>query len=378
MAELADAPDLRSGGRDTVWVRPPLPLPYILLERGSKVDPLNEHPLQGNPHWVFNQPTISLQQVYKVRLLEGAKANTIERAEENAFSLLTYSHCREGLIINVRQGLHGRLTTKQKSGDKSWECKTSPSHEVVFEDEVCAKSKVPPFGDNVIHITHTNMVKAGVSKAEFLQVVNCVLGIPWRLLNPHWHPPTTALQEAKIANGAEAWGWDGIGNFSLRHPALLAISTGLYRQAALLCAAGQAKEVLATVSADEVEAALQDKDWRPAFGLAERLRPWISVPVPPGASIGNFPFPWGPRKAKQVSYWQRFIRLQRGARRHGYDAVLGRSLHESWALAGLNTEVPTGVVAFWGAEKALTPAHKKVMELGKPLKRKTGAEEGEI
>ena len=142
---------------------------------------------------------------------------------------------------------------------------------------------------------------------------------------------------------------------------MFGIVTGLYRQVALLCNAGFAEDIIEAADHDRVQETISNCDWREALSIAMDIRPWIEVPVGQNGGALNYPFPLG--------YWQRFMRLQRGARRHGYEALLDQDFVTGWTLLNKSSQW-TGLYAFWGQKGELSDYHKRLMDMGRPLKRK--------
>jgi len=286
--------------------------------------------------------------------------------------------CREGLIGSVHNPiLHSCAERKQTAG--SYAVTTTKVGELILDDP---KVLGPGKTQFLVRATPTaQMPILGAEVAELvMKVADLVAGIPLLLLNPKrpagdwWRTEKNFLPGGKDpATGLEKTAnfcWWGSDNSVLFHPAYLSIAFGLYRQAYALVNAGMAEQVLASVPREEVEETLTAADWRRALGIIEAARPWIQVPIGKGGELGNYPFPWYQRATlKSTSYWQRLIRLHRAIRRHGYEAVFG-NFFSGWNLDMSTPGICTGAFHFWGKDKELTEANKRLMELGKPLKRK--------
>lgn len=345
---------------------------------------LEQHPLSGKDDWQYNQPASGVSTYYVSRDLSSG--------EETVRRLAHFTSCRENLISYLRQALQRLNTNKEKYGDRAWEVSLKQTHDIVLDDRRCRDGNHRTL--LAIHDPIPNWEIAGegdhVDEEEFLQVANIVVGLPAALLDPNrrsgdwWVTPlkgfrgkAPATGEAPKADGQAQQNylrWRGVDNFVLRHPALLATLIGLYRQAYLLCACGFGPQVLDSVNHDDVVEAISEAKWKPIFALADQARPWINVPAAQNSSPVNYPFPWHTPGRKKVSYWQRFVRLQRAVRRHGYDEVLGEDLAQGWSLLNKGTQY-TGAFSFWGVEKDLKDAHRRIMKLGKPLKRKKDGQE---
>ena len=324
----------------------------------------DKHPLTSEPTWLFTQPYINVRSSVFLK--------DVETAEEIRMNIMSFSHCREGLISDIRTTLKKRTTNFIKKGECAWEGVLAPTHSLTLNDSRCLGA-----WDTVLSVldvpdpTTGPIIKDNVVK-KFLKVADAIVGIPSLLLNPNREPGDWWRTDTKTACRGDSHrrfiDWGGADNFLLRHPALLAIITGLYRQAFWLCRSGYEDKVLASVDYSQVEKVLTKPTWKEALELAEQLKTWISVPVPQRGSVGNVSFPWYPRASKQVSYWQRFIRLQRALHRHSADEVFAGDIFESWALLNKGSQF-SGAISFWGEAKRLTPAHKRLMELGKPKEK---------
>lgn len=330
-----------------------------------------KHPLTGHVSWVFFQPNIN---VHSSALLRDLKTE-----EEIKINITAYSDCREGLISDIRRTLQNRTTKFVKAGRRAWEGANKPTHSITLDDARCLGK-----GNTVLSVNEA-FWKVCTTKdqvEEFLRVCDAIVGIPSLLLNPNRKPgewwrtdPEKAVREKPrvIDWDARVIDWNGTDNAFLRHPALFASVTGLFRQAFWLCRAGFGKKVLESVDYSKVEKVLTEPTWKEGLELAEALKTWICVPVPQGGNTKNVSFPWYPRSAKQVSYWQRFIRLQRALHRHSADEVLGGDIFEGWDLLKKGTQY-SGAFSFWGEAGGLQPAHKRVMALGKPKEKTDEAE----
>ena len=319
------------------------------------------HPLSRESKWTFFQPSLGARSRYEAVNLQGgiSRQHTVEG----------YNVCREGLLSLYRESLRVNLCKRNFSGDRTWNFVFEPKSRINLESEWARD----PAG-NALKIAQTHNGKLLIEKSEveaFLQVCDALVGNTAVLLDPGrpkggwWR---TSLEGA-VANWEDYGGgcivWQGIGNFVVLHPVLLAIMTGLFRQAVVLTHIGYAEKVLESVSRARVEEALTRCDWRIALANAKALQRWIEVPVPEkgGASPFNYAFPLG--------YWGRFLKLQRAIRRHGHEKVFGEDLLTGWGLLA-KSRTWTGAYSFWGnlEEKNTNEAQKRLLSLGRPLKRK--------
>ncbi len=321
------------------------------------------HPLTGNVDWKFWQPYLQAKATF---LLLGKDGTVQTRAGTSS------STCREGVLSNMLIYLRKQVLEEVENGS-SYSKKFVRKFRIRLFDEALHENLA---GSNQLRIHENGLKPKGghngtLSKAkveEFLQVADAVVGIPSVLLSHRrptgdwWKTDATSCK-----NDEDYICWNGTDNWFLRHPALLAIATGLFRQTAMLTASGFGPQILECVSREEVEEALTTGDWRLAFGLAEKLRPWIEVPVGhEGGSVVNYPFP--------IGQWKRFDRLQRAQRRHNYKEVFGGSMYDSW---GLNKEGNgghwSGTLAYWGNPGDESEAYDTLMKLGEPRRRAKGA-----
>lgn len=328
---------------------------------------VEKHPLQDNPRWLFHQPNMRFESKYILR--------NLETGAESVKDIQAGFTCREQLIGAIRTPF-AQFTTTHTQKPRSYEMETKVVSEIKLEDERLLGAGLTRFSVLLPRKSPAEDEKAVA--ASIAKVADLVAGIPLLLLNPRrqaggwWRTPEPYAGYNR-GTGFFSAVWLGSDNSVLRHPALLSVGMGLFRQAYLLHYAGMAEAVLASVPHEEVAEVLDAADWRRALGIVEKLRPWIQVPPGKNGAPHHYPFPWYQRSGiKSVSYWQRLIRLHRALRRHDFETVL-QPLREGWNLSG-TTASYTGAFNFWGEGKNLTEAHKRLMTLGKPLKRKDNAE----
>lgn len=317
---------------------------------------LEKHPLEGRKEWKFSQPSTTFSTTYARR--------NLQTGEEKPQNLECSFICREGLLNNVRVALQMHLM-EAREGSAAWSKRFVPQAQINFDDE---ELLLP--GKTHLSVAIPPTVPDRLQYADTLyKVANIVAGIPLLLLNPKREAGGWATLPPRFKSVIEGRArWFGVDNSLLRHPALLSVGAGLFRQAALLVNCGLADEVLASVPQEEVEKVLVEANWKAAFGLLDQARPWIQILPGSGGNFQNYPIPWTLYVRGGTSYWQRFLRLHRALRRHGFDKVL-EDFSRGWNLDGNATDY-SGAFSFWGEDGKLSEAHKRVMLLGKPLKRK--------
>lgn len=321
---------------------------------------LEKHPLQGRKQWTFAQPSITFSTKYARRNLASGEL----RQQDLEASFI----CREGLLSSVRQALSAHLM-ESGQGDTPWSKRFTPRWEIAFDQEELARPGKTCMEVLIPGGNETPLEKREEFAAKLYPVANIVAGLPLLLLNTHrkpgdWHKLPPRFQPLREGRAR----WFGADNSLLHHPALLSVGTGLFRQAVALVSCGLAEEVLASTPQEEVEKALAEADWKAAFGLVDKARPWIQIIPGKNGAFENYPIPWTKYARGGTSYWQRFIRLHRALRRHGFEEVL-EDFVQGWNLDGRSLDY-SGAFSFWGEDGKLSEAHKRVMLLGKPLKRK--------
>ena len=326
------------------------------------------HPLDGDSKWKFWKPTVTVKTTFLL-LGKGDK--------KSVPSHISRSGCREGILSNMKTRLREAVMKKKKvtTNKDGWETATFTREKRLrlFDRELIAS--LP--GGNQIRIRDTGLKPKGLPESklkpqiveEFILVADALVGIPSVLLSHHrpegewWRTDhlTCINKDGEVE-------WNGSDNWFLRHPILLSIVTGLYRQAAMLTACGYGPKVLDCVKRGEVEDALTTGDWRLAFGIAKQLRPWIEVPVGAGGSEGNFPF--------SIGEWDNFDRLQRAQRRYNYLKVFGTSFYDSWGLnPGNEGGAWSGTQTYWGFGGGENENHQHLMNLGEPRRRAKGGKD---
>lgn len=326
------------------------------------------HPLTDNQKWIFWQPYIQAKAT--VFLLDSMK-----KADNKGemISPVASSTCREGILSNMRTYLWEKTMDGAQDGyKKTWK----RLHRIRLFDPRLHEDMQ---GANQIRM-HENGLKAkgdhklAIKKGkveEFLHVMDALVGLPSVLLS-HRRPEGEwwRTDPKNCRNVADYICWNGTDNWFMRHPTLIAISTGLARQAAMLTAHDLGHLVLDTVDRGDVEEALTTGNWKLAYGLCEKLQPMIEVPNGVGGAFQNYPFPYG--------QWNRFDRLQRAQRRHNYEKVFQGSFYDCW---GLNKEAAggkwSGSFAYWGNPGKENANFDLLMKLGEPRRRAKGVKKSQ-
>jgi hypothetical protein len=316
--------------------------------------PKSDHFLANDPNWAFYQPETGFQTHY-------VAVNRKTRRWRTR-SISNVSTCREGLIHNIRQGLQSGLCDRVQTGPHRWQfdlCQTKDA------DLTHPRGKGPGKTNlklrKSVFLTHYNEAIKEETLLKFVQATDIIVGPICVLLASHrpegdwWKTDPN-----KVCDGTYIY-WSGSDNFFLQHPALVSLMAGLYRQVALLCKAGYGDKIIESIDYREIEECLSTNNWRQALAIIDKTRPWIEVPCAKNGYVINFPFPLG--------YWRRLQRLQRGARRHGYEKLFDQSFGEGWSLEHKGHQW-SGMYNIWGEKGKLTGAHRRLMELGRPLRRK--------
>lgn len=203
---------------------------------------------------------------------------------------------------------------------------------------------------------------------QFLEVMDAVAGPVAVLLNDDryvgdwWR---TSHEEATTDGGGLRW--YGTDNFFLRHPVLVSLIVGMFRQGVLLFQQGFGDAILKAVSRKDVADCLTNGDPNLALRLLTKLRPWIETSDP--KLTASFPFPKG--------HWDRLTQLHRAIHKYGYEDLFKADLQKSWdidpkgvnGVAGLaqgRYNVPNGPAAYWGGlgNQGVTDAGSRLAKLG--------------
>jgi hypothetical protein len=194
------------------------------------------------------------------------------------------------------------------------------------------------------------------------EMIDAIVGPVAVILNPDRYQGdwwTTSAQECLKDKELR---WYGADNFFMRHPVLMSLMLGSFRQAITLFSQGFDTAILRAVERKDVEDCLTGGDPKLALSLLKKLKPWLAV----SNSVGhapNFPFP--------NTYWHRTGQLQRAIHKYGYDELFGTNLTQGWGLSKDENEnganryaVPNGPLVYFGSKKS-TAAGKLLSKLGK-------------
>ena len=324
------------------------------------------HPLTNHENWKYWQPFLGA--VSTVMVVKSEK-------EDEIVKIGASGACREVIIALMRSSIQRRVRAAPKSSAPGRGLKTAPRIASVRLYDPRLLENLP--GANYLKTHPSAIKKSRLAKEEpsqeeietFLLVCDAICGIPSVLLAHR--RPTGDWWRSSPELIAQEIHWNGADNWFVRHPALVGLATGLFRQAAMLTAGGFAPQILETVERAKVEEALTTADQKLAYELVKKLRTWIEVPCAGGASVINYPVPLG--------YWKVFDCLQRAQQRHNYREIFGTDFYGSWGLEGPGAALPyyhqyNGAFSFWGQRTAPTAALRHLLELGKPHRRTRSAQ----
>jgi hypothetical protein len=198
----------------------------------------------------------------------------------------------------------------------------------------------------------------------FVGTLGVVLN-PDRYQGDWWvtRPEEVAPKGARSSDYGQEYRWYGSDNFFLRHPVLVSLMLGMFRQGILLFEQGFDEAALRVVKRKDVENALTNSDPELAMRILTRLRPWIEASDRYQESL---PFVRG--------QWDRLGQLHRAIFNYGYDELFGGGLSDSWNIAkvkdddsGTRYETTTGPITYWGGYKhhPVTEEGKRLAKLGK-------------
>jgi hypothetical protein len=309
-----------------------------------------KHVLTGNPLWRFSKPYVGFKTNYTT-----VEKNTDQRQVK---ALAIADTCRETVIYNTREILRSTLTNV---GNRSMHSTPKEVRMLDLSDPETSSSAAL-----CVYIGGADQEKL----REFLHICDVVLGPVCVLLDPNRQKGTwwrTDPEAALVSIGPSARtyvAWQGSGNWFLAHPTLMAIATGLYRQCYQLFRAGMYDQINGLFQHGEVRRVMTARNRALALRMLRVTRPYIEVPAGEGGSSANYAFPAGKMRS-----WRRLLRLQRAVIRHGYRETFDQTFGEGWGLAGSLYEL-TGVYDFWGEEGELTGAHKHLMKVGAPVRKR--------
>lgn len=312
------------------------------------------HVLRGNELWVFSQPLLGFSTHYKL---------TDHKTKKSQITTLrSESSCRETLIFNIRQVFQNILYTKCRTGTNQWAVKLVKNKDLDLTDNLLKTRgmTVLNIGKGVFGPTSSNFVK------KFIKVTDIVMGPLMVLLSDGrpqgewWKTPEDSIYQKH--KNFDCICWYGTDNFFMRHPALVSLVTGLYRQSALLCKAKMSDRIIESIDYNRIEECLSSGDCKLAIELVNETRQWIEVPIGKIGSNEHYPFPLG--------QWRQLKCLQRARRRHGYNKILDQDFIQSWSLGDTINIDWSGMNSFWGNRTANTANRQRLLELGKLIRRK--------
>lgn len=309
------------------------------------------HPLRKDPRWRFRQPSVAVKSAYT---LVNPKTKSRRLTAISGSSV-----CREGTIGTLRRAFVRKIA-RAGPHPRGWGIRHVKNREVDLLDPRAKRA-----GRTTLTISAGSV---GRSIRNFLYVADAIMGPIGVLLNPD--RPRGCCCPSVLVKDANRRGisWEGIDNTILYSPALVSMMSGLYRQCALLCEAGYAKEILSQVDRREVRRIIERNDTVAAREMIRRLRRWIEVPIPRGGCKDNMPFPFG--------YFYRLNQVISAVEKHGTHAVFSRGFLASWALSpqrirrdGLYSGgASRGMWSSWGDRKK-TKAYQQIADLAKGRKR---------
>lgn len=259
--------------------------------------------------------------------------------------------CREALIYNIGDWMGALIgVTEDEDHDPTpWKKKKTPKPFVIKEKIQLNVESLRQAGG-----TKLNMFFDDDYDSKFCQRECCVKGLgnalntlvslPALLLNPDrytgdWWEQTAAQITTVPKYGGEPcltyWGAD---NSILRHPALVSIMFGLFRQATMMHMEGMLEGLERAVSPVAVREALFHSDEKAALKLVQRAEPWLFC----GKYNSYFPIS-GPGK------WELFLNLHTALYRHGFDEVFG-DVAAAWELASRGTKTLSGSHSYFQAK----------------------------
>lgn len=266
--------------------------------------------------------------------------------------------CREELLHAVAQDFSDQVTrSRQKPG--SWEYITEVEGQIDVDAPVLKQPGttflwIANDDDPYVDPTYTPCTRPCCA-GSLIETVDAIVGNACVVLNNDYYQGDwwqTSLEESQ-SDRQSSFAWFGTDNFFLHHPALLAVVTGLFRQAVLLHSFGLEEGLLQAVPREDTVRALSEADEKLALRNLDKMRPWIQA-----QSAGRF-FPFG------GSNWGRLRTLHRAIYKHGYDQLFAGDFNHRWGLGERATGLVNGAFSYWGAHTKPTKAGKLLNKLGK-------------
>lgn len=300
----------------------------------------------------YNQPFIGFRTQFRTVSIKGktkARTHTINYG----------ASCREELVWDTREAFETKITERRQKSC-SWEIQTIPTQTLDLDHPSLKQpEKTYLWFDTSEGYDDSDgsVCKRACCLHYFTEVLDAIVGPIAVLLNPDRYVGdwwTTASSEA--SKGKEIR-WYGTDNFFLRHPILVSVMMGMFRQGILLDQQDFSEAILKAVQRKDVEDCLTNADPVLAMRLMRALRPWIEVEK----WQTNFTFGQG--------YWDRLGLLHRAIYKYGYDVLFDGNPQESWNIAPGHSgrhDISNGPFAYWGGPgKKVTKAGKRLAKLGK-------------
>lgn len=295
------------------------------------------YPTSSN--WRFYQPALCLKSVFQK-----------ESLEDGTERVVTFRHtrtCREGTIADITQTLK-RNSVVTKTEPNSWRQTHVRTHKITLDFDGA-------YAPGATQLGVARRMHAQVDHTNLYEMLDCLLGPIAVLLHPNRPKGEWSLYR-RLAKTQIFWG--GVDNSILRHPSLVAITLGLFRQAILLEQQGFYKAFRETAEQGEAQRIMVEVDIEAARKMVQNMRPWIEVVPGQGGAHRNYPFPKG--------YFSRSETL--------IDAIGVTSLARVFPGGPQNTWGVTrgwavrGVWEHWGEKGSPTKAFKNLITLAEKRK----------
>ncbi len=271
-----------------------------------------------------------------------------------------YNDCREGLVWDLKEIFQDFAVEWERESETSWHRTPVLSHTLDTEDKTLKRpGKTYLFAGGEEEYPSPDHCIRPCCIEERIETLDALVGPLAVLLNNdryigNWW--TTSPEESTKAR--EEIRWYGTDNFFLRHPTLLSLMMGMFRQGLLLFQQNFSGGLLKAISREDVEDCLTNADPALAMRILTTLRPWVEVPCNFHVGV-HYPFPRG--------YWPQLRLLHRAIYKHGYDEVFGMGMEKSWKLGVQGRyEIPNGPRIYWGRSASRqNEAARRLAKLGK-------------
>jgi hypothetical protein len=323
----------------------------------AKKKPRAVNALGGFRYW---QPYLGFSSKVMTRPLSG-------KADATLHSMNYAAECREELVWDIRQYFQNKAVD-WKTENHSWQKSATISREIDLDDRRLKQPGVTYLylgaQEDTWEETGNPMCKRPCCASRFPHLVDAITGTVGVLLSEDryvgdWWQTEPELVCKPDGRGAE-YRWYGSDNFFLRHPALVSMFLGSFRQSVLLFTQSFDEAISKAVKRQDVEDCLTNSDPDLAMRIMTKLRPWIEVKQ----RVTSYPFAHG--------YWDRLRKLHRAISNYGYDELFGGDIAHSWKIArGTDDDdrrrgVANGAIQYFGTNnKNLTDAGKRLNRLGR-------------